>query len=132
MAWARAWPAGFGVHAGTHDGITASAQAGLGFTARAAEAWWKKRGARAIALSWRGAGWCTRGRPVTGAEAGAQAKEERGKGGAAVRHSCRGAGQAGRGRESCGGERREEEGKADKRAPLVSCPSGKVKGRVSA
>jgi hypothetical protein len=62
-------------------------------------------------------------------------RKGKGKKGALRLGTCRGAeqaGRAGRSRESCGGERREEEGKADKRAPLVSCPSGKVKGRVSA
>jgi hypothetical protein len=45
-----------------------------------------------------------RGRPVTRAKAGAQAKEKKGKG-AAVRAPCRGAGRAAGG---AGGKRREE------------------------
>jgi hypothetical protein len=64
---------------------------------------------------------------MTGAEGGAQAKEERERG-AAVRATCRGVDRverAGRGR------LQEEEGKVDKWAPLVSCPrKEKVKGRA--
>jgi hypothetical protein len=48
--------------------------------------------------------------------------------GVAVGALCRGAERVERGRESGGGERREEEGKADKQVPLVSCPRRKMRG----
>jgi hypothetical protein len=60
-----------------------------------------------------------RGRPVT--RAGAARRRRKGK---ARRLRC-----LSRGGASGAGELREEEGKADKRAPLVSCPRRKVKGR---
>jgi hypothetical protein len=60
-------------------------------------------------------------------------RKGKGKKGALRLGTCRGAeqaGRAGRSRESCGGERREEEeGKADKQVPLVSCPVREMRGR---
>jgi hypothetical protein len=60
---------------------------------------------------------------VSGAAAMMQARQRSRQKGAAVRLPCRGAERAEP------GELRVEEGKADKRAPLVSCPGRKVKRR---
>jgi hypothetical protein len=89
-------------------------------------------GGAAVLLPCRGAGTNgVRRRPVTRASGGRGGREKR-KGGVVVRRLSRGGDERRRTAKRAGrGRLREEEGKADKRAPLVSCPGkGKVKGRA--
>jgi hypothetical protein len=79
-------------------------------------------GGAAVSLPCCGAGTSGARRRLVTRASGAAAEGEREKGGAAVGHLVAGRGGALR----ASGEARK--GKADKRAPLVSCPGRKVKG----